>query len=153
MSWIKDIEGYDYIIGGIHFLNNGPETDLTVIEVRDRFMRFTEQLITSGIDILAHPFRYFRRRKLEVPREFFKPIARLLAKHSVAAEINYHTNSPDPEFFSICLELDIKLSIASDAHKLLEVGELKPHLEFLEMLGVTDQLDQVLWKPPFREVQ
>jgi len=147
------MEGYDYRIGGIHFLNRGSEDDLSITEVRDRFMRFTEQLITSGVDILAHPFRYFRRRNLEVPQEFFRLIARLLAEHTVTAEINYHTNSPDPEFFSICLELGVKLSIASDAHNLLEVGELKPHLEFLETLGVTDRLDQVLWKPPVREVQ
>jgi histidinol phosphatase-like PHP family hydrolase/predicted MPP superfamily phosphohydrolase len=138
--------GYDYLIGAVHSFQ-GQDSGLSSVEVNRRFMQRTEQLMRSGVDILAHPFRFFRRTKREVPTELYRPVAELLAAHGVAAEINFHTNQPDPAFFALCLEADARLSIGTDSHALVEVGDLRPHVELLQQIGAWARRDEVLWKP------
>jgi len=65
------------------------------------FMMVTEKLLQQGVKVLAHPFRFFRRHGMETPRHLFRPMAKLLAAYGVAAELNFHTNEPDPEFFRL----------------------------------------------------
>jgi histidinol phosphatase-like PHP family hydrolase len=143
----EDLAGIDYVIGSVHHLAKGDDAAVPEAEIHRRFMARTEQLLRAGVDILAHPFRYFRRYKRPVPRELFRPVAGMLAAAGVAAEINFHTNQPPPEFFAICLELGVRLSLGSDSHSLAEVGELRPHFELLEHLGAAGRLDEILWQP------
>ena len=102
-------------------------------------------LATNGIDILAHPFRVFRRDGLQVPAELFQPTATLLRQHHVAAEINFHTNEPSVDFVKLCLEQDVKVSFGSDTHQLYEVGEFALHLQLLKDIGFDGDLADVLW--------
>lgn len=144
----EDLRGYDYLIGGLHFLEKPAERELTDAETARRFMARTEQLVRSGIDILAHPFRIFRRQQRAAPAEHYGPVAEMLAAEGVAAEVNFHTNQPDPAFFRICLERGVRLSIGSDAHNLTQIGDLREHVLFLEKLGVAGRIEEILWKPP-----
>lgn len=146
----EDLEGYDYLIGAIHYLAKGYDESVPAEEIHRRFMARTEQLAKSNVNVLAHPFRYFPRNNRPVPAELFRPVAELLAAHSVAAEMNFHHNQPDPEFFAICLELGVRISVGSDAHSLEDVGALRPHLELLKEIGALERLDDVLWRPPAR---
>lgn len=122
----------DVKLGAVHFMSTltNPERNLTAIE--QDFLFLTESIAKSGIDILAHPFRIFRRNGLPLPENLFQPVAKILKTHNVAAEINFHTNEPSPEFIRICIEHGVKLSFGSDAHNLYEVGEFYPHLKLLE---------------------
>ncbi len=117
--------------------------------VKNEFMFLTRRIAESGVIVLAHPFRVFRRGKIETPADLFAPVAEMLKKHGVAAELNFHTNEPSPEFFRLCIESGVKIALGSDAHNMYEVGEFAPHLAFLRNSGVAeDDLSKILLSPP-----
>lgn len=116
-------------------------------EANERFLYMTRKIVESGIRFLAHPFRVFRRSGMERPPELYAPLARLLAEHEVAAEINFHTNDPDPEFFKKCLEYDVKLVFGSDSHNLYEVGEFSGFIKLMRTIGAGSRLDEVMLDP------
>ncbi len=131
----EDMEGWDLLIGAVHRLPCTMTKPQSYII--KRFLDIHELFLASGlVKVLAHPFRIFRRNNLSTPKELYKPLARLLAETQVAAEINFHANFPDEEFFRLCLEEGVKLALGSDAHNLFEVGYLLPHVKFLNSLGV-----------------
>ena len=75
-------------------------------------------------------------------------IADLLADSGVAAEINFHTNQPEPEFFRLCLERGVRLSLGSDSHELSEFGEFWPHLRVLRAAGAAPaEISRSLLRP------
>ena len=113
----------------------------------NEFMYLCNSMIKSGIDILAHPFRIFRRSNLAVPPHLFAPLVALLKENNVAAEINFHTNEPPLEFVKLCLESGVKLTFGSDSHNLYEVGEFYPHLKLLEAAGFNGSFEDILLKP------
>ncbi|MFA7186423.1 MAG: metallophosphoesterase [Victivallales bacterium] len=129
--------------GSVHVLNL-ENTDMKTIE--KEFLFLTEAALASGVDALVHPFRIFRRRGLELPRHLFAPLAELLKRYGCAVEINYHTNEPPAEFFRMCIESGIKLSLGSDAHNLYEVGEFYPHLKFLREIAPDYEIADLLIK-------
>ena len=167
----EDRGGWDYLLGAVHEFRQGqrpwtpsvaettPDGSAATLReaaeslprpganlARD-FMVQVEKLCAAGVQVLAHPFRVFIRKGREVPRQLYRPVAEILAAHQVAAEINFHTNQPDPEFFALCLELGARLSVGSDAHAMWEVGALGPHLALLREIGAMDRLEEVLWRP------
>lgn len=134
----EDMEGWDLLIGAVHWLPCSPG-DSTQNVIR-AFMDIHEKFLQSGIvAVLAHPFRVFRRAKVEPPRQLFKPLAQLLAVTGVAVEVNFHTNSPDKEFFKMCLDNGVKIALGSDAHNLYEVGNFLTHIDFLNDIGATSK--------------
>ena len=140
-SIVSDVPGLSgFRIGAIHFLGN----DLTYEEKKQDFMRRLEGLLSSGIDILAHPFRVFLKSGMPIPEDLFDPVAEKLVHAHVAAEINFHTNHPQPEFVDLVLKKRGKLSFGTDSHNLYEAGYLKPHYEFCRQLGIAGKLDEVL---------
>lgn len=136
-------------IGAVHYLRSLRAKEKADPErVADDFLAVTAQLVRSGIDVLAHPFRVFRRAGLEVPERLFAPVVRLLRENGVAAEVNFHTNTPDPRFFRACLDAGVKLTFGSDAHEPHAIGEFTPHVEFLSACGYDGDVRDVLWTPP-----
>lgn len=133
----------DFRIGAVHYLG----TILDTAKREHEFLLLSNSLIKSGIDILAHPFRIFRRNNLEVPHRLFEPLVELLKAGGVAAEINFHTNEPPLEFVKLCIENNVKLAFGSDSHNLYEVGEFYPHLKLLESAGFNGSLGDILLKP------
>jgi len=146
----EDRAGLDVLIGAVHVLPELRTESPDPRQVGREFMADTERIIASGVDILAHPFRVFRRARVPVPRELYEPVAQLLATHGVAAEVNYHTNEPDPRFFEICVQRGVRISLGSDAHGLWEVGELTPHVELLMPIATPEALPNLLYTPPTR---
>lgn len=131
-------------IGSVHHL---PETQAA--DAPERFFFLVKSMIESRkINVLAHPFRAFAWDGVgQKPEHLFKPIAELLAKHSVAAEINFHHNKPSEEFCRICLEHGVKLSFGSDAHNLYELGFFMPHIDFVRRIGFNGNLKDILYSP------
>jgi histidinol phosphatase-like PHP family hydrolase len=136
------------LIGGIHAipdLGNGA----TQADTERLFLRDTERLLAHPIQVLAHPFRFFRRSKLQTPQHLYRPVARMLAARGVAAEINYHTNATDARFIEECVACGVKVALGTDSHDLAEVGELAPHLAVLRQAGVRpEDFPTVLYAPP-----
>jgi histidinol phosphatase-like PHP family hydrolase len=133
-----------FLIGAIHQLAELGKQQPDLDRAADEFLARLQTFVPSGIRILAHPFRVFRRARLPIPGHLFAPTVRLLREHGVAAEINFHTNEPSPVFTSLCIEAGVKLTFGSDAHNLYEIGEFFPHLDLLRRCGVTGNLYDVL---------
>jgi len=143
----EDREGWDVLVGALHYL---PATvgagALDPARLYREFLTFSEHLMRQGAQILAHPFRIIRKAKVPVADSLFAPLVELLAAYGVAAELNFHTNQPDPRFFSQCLERGVRISLGSDSHAMYEVGDFAPHLALLRDVGVTgDRLAEVLY--------
>lgn len=132
----EDRDGWDVILGAVHWLpGNVPQK--TPEQCRESYLKIVEQLAPQGIDVLAHPLRFFYQNQMPRPAEIYRPMAGLLAEHNVAAEINYHNNQPDPDFFRICLEEGVRILLGSDAHSIIEVADLQPHLRLLQQIGLS----------------
>ncbi len=140
----EDRDGWDVLVGAVHYLRELRSGEPSSAEVAQAFMEANECICAAGVDVLAHPFRIFRRNQRPTPTELYEPLADLLAATDVAAEINFHTNEPDPHFFQLCLERGVRIALGSDAHALHEVGEFGPHLELLRQAGAPENLDGVL---------
>jgi histidinol phosphatase-like PHP family hydrolase len=146
----EDRDGWEVLVGAVHSLRGVSNDGLSSQEAARRFMDETERIASLGIDILAHPFRIFRRSGRPAPADLQEPVAQLLAAHGVAAEINYHTNEPAPRFFERCLAHNVKIALGSDAHGLWEVGELSPHFALLRQIVADTDLPSILYTAPAR---
>jgi histidinol phosphatase-like PHP family hydrolase len=143
-----DRGGWDVFLGSIHTVCAGNDASLSQAELERLFLRDTERLLGHPIDVLGHPFRFFRRLAKERPRHLYPVVAQWLAESGKAAEINFHTNEPDPRFFEECLSRGVKVALGSDAHDLGEVGVFEPHLRCLREAGAcADDLADILWRP------
>ena len=109
-------------------------------EAERLFLRDVERLLEHDIDVLAHPFRFFKRNRLKVPSHLFATLAGLLADNGVAAEINFHTYQPETPFIRQCAEKGVKIALASDTHDLAEAGEFWPHVNVLRQAGITPKM-------------
>jgi histidinol phosphatase-like PHP family hydrolase/Icc-related predicted phosphoesterase len=130
----EDCAGWDALIGAIHWLPSNLPSN-TPAKFAASFMTVNEQLVSHGVHAIAHPFRIFEQGRIPVPTELYRPLARLLRERKVAAELNFHYNNPDPEFFRICSEEGTRIVLGSDSHLLRDVGDLQPHLRLLRRLG------------------
>jgi len=129
--------------GSIHSLSSIREK-ATQKAIDEEFLFLTEKIAASGVDVLVHPFRIFKRRGLTVPRHLFATTVEILKRYGTAVEINYHTNEPPAEFFRMCIENGIKLSLGSDSHNLYEVGEFYAHLKFLQEIAPNSNINDLL---------
>ena len=143
----QDRDQFDFFVGAMHALPSLTATKPPTQDDQDVFLALLSKLLAQGIDVLAHPFRVFRRSGWCAPRELFQPTAQLLREHGVAAEINFHTNEPHVEFIKDCLTLGVKISLGSDAHNLAEIGDFAYHLALLKEAGFDGELSDVLYIP------
>lgn len=141
----QDRDHFDFFIGAMHALPSLTAKTPPTQDDQDVFLGLLSKLLAHGIDVLAHPFRVFRRSGWSAPRELFQPTAQLLREHGVAAEINFHTNEPPVEFIGDCLTLGVKVSLGSDAHNLAEIGDFAYHLALLNDAGFDGELSDVLY--------
>jgi histidinol phosphatase-like PHP family hydrolase len=139
----------DFLIGALHGLPSEKLPGVTQETLEGEFMTLLERFLTSGIHILAHPFRIFHQKAgREAPERLFLPVAKLLRDHGVAAEVNFHNNAPPPTFVRLCLELSVKLSFGSDTHNLFEIGEFTPHLQLLKDIGFNGEIADIVLSNP-----
>jgi histidinol phosphatase-like PHP family hydrolase len=144
----EDAGGWDLIVGGIHEIAGFVRGQTTQEEAEMMFLRDVQRLLDQGVDVLAHPFRFFARKGLRKPEHLYPVLANLLATGGVAAEINFHTNEPEPAFFRACAERGVRIALGSDSHELAEVGEFLPHVRVLEAAGIAPaDYERVLFRP------
>jgi len=128
---------WDLLVGAIHLIEDYVPGRTSQKEAERLFLRDVELLTGHPIQVLAHPFRFFSRNRLACPTHLYAAVADLLADTGVAAEVNFHTHQPDPDFLRICVEKGVRLALASDTHDLAEAGEFWPHVQVLKQAGVT----------------
>jgi histidinol phosphatase-like PHP family hydrolase/calcineurin-like phosphoesterase family protein len=133
-------ELWDFLIGSIHFIHDFIPGKTTQAEAEKLFLRDVEQLLHLPIKVLAHPFRFFPWSRLETPKQLYPVVAEMLADAGVAAEINFHAYQSDADFIRTCVEKNVKIALASDAHAIQEVGEFIPHINLLKQAGVTPRM-------------
>ena len=137
----------DILLGAIHWLPH-TRSETGDQEFREKFLKTCGQLIDSGVQILAHPFRVFSSTDRPKPTELYAPLAKLLAKNNVAAEINlHHKSQPDVNFIQECLSLGVKISLGSDAHSVNMVGDLDRNLELLQIAADKKDVTEHLYIP------
>jgi histidinol phosphatase-like PHP family hydrolase len=146
----EDRDWPDLLVGAVHFLEAGDVDSLSDKVLVEQFMQACRGLLAAGVDVLAHPWRLFGRRKKPVPLELYEQLADMLAGAGTAAEINFHIQRPGAEFFRLCIQRGVKIAFGSDAHRLHDVGNLWAHLEMLEeFAGTKDpaELAKLLFVP------
>ena len=129
----------DILIGGIHWLPcmDGEFDSRTFLR---QFMDYTMMLLENDIDILAHPTRIFRRRKMKIPQEVARPIVQRAKERKIAIEINSHTQKdPDEQFVQMCIDEGVKLAMGTDTHSIAEIGDLSYQKALLAKLGVSEE--------------
>lgn len=132
-------------IGAVHFLPGLPAPQPDPAKLQDEFLGMLNRFLRSGIVSLAHPLRIFQKNRLPPPVAIYPQLVKLLRENQVAAELNFHTNNPAPEFFRMCIAQGVKITFGSDAHNLYEIGEFYPHLRFLrEDCGYDGDLSDIL---------
>lgn len=146
----EDGEKAAVLVGAVHKLPELDKPEPDIERASDEFLSMLDRFLDSGISVLAHPFRVFSRSGLEVPASLLIATVELLHTRGVAAEVNFHTNEPSPDFVRLCVESGVKLTFGSDAHTLCAVGELSPHLELLRQCGYGDPPQAVLADIAFR---
>ena len=128
----------DLLLGAVHFLEAGDVDSLSDDVLIEQFMKACRGLLEAGVDVLAHPWRMFGRRRKPVPLDRYQQLADMLAATGTAAEINFYVRPPDAHFFKLCVERGVKISFGSDAHRLHDVGNLWAHMEMLRQMAGTD---------------
>ncbi|NQU41778.1 metallophosphoesterase [bacterium] len=141
---VEDRPRFRFFNGAIHRLSAFDREPFSVDDAQEEFLALLERFLSSGIHVLAHPFRVFRRSGQETPRDLFEPTMRLLKRHGVAAEVNFHTQEPSEEFIRLCLDAGVRLSFGSDAHNLYEIGEFTPHIDLLRRCGYSGDFRDIL---------
>jgi histidinol phosphatase-like PHP family hydrolase len=131
---------WDFLIGAIHFIHDFTPGKTSQAEAEKLYLRDVEHLLHLPIKVLAHPMRFFAWSGLEMPKHLYPVVAEMLADSGVAAEINFHAFQTDADFIRTCIEKNVKIALASDAHALQEVGEFIPHINVLKQAGITPKM-------------
>lgn len=122
------LNSFDIFIGAVH---NIPER---FNELDKGFLWNIDVYCDYKVDILAHPFRIYKQKKIPRPTHLYQRVAKALRDNGIAAELNFHINEPDLNFFKICIENGVKIAFGSDAHKLSEVCSFEQNIELLRSI-------------------
>lgn len=121
-------DSFDMFLGAIHYI---PES---FTDIDKGYLWNLDLFCDYKVDILAHPFRIYKKLQHQRPTHLYNRVAKSLQKHGIAAELNFHTNEPDWEFFKICIENGVKIAFGSDAHVLHEVCAFGKNIEMLSCI-------------------
>lgn len=142
----NDIDKFDIVLGSVHSLPKLSFNDLAVSS--SNFKGIWMNAVKSPVSVMAHPLRVIWKGTAGGTRlslDDYQWLASFLKEHNIAAEMNFHSNNPDPEFFRICLENGVKISLGTDSHNLAGIGEFYPHLKMLDELTGLNNLNRILY--------
>ena len=140
----EDLAQVQVRIGAVHWLAELMKPEPDINRAADEMIGRLSRFLGSGLHILAHPLRVFKRPIEDLPADFLPRLISLLREHGVAAEVNFHTQNTQPEFVKACVEGGVKLVFGSDSHNLYEVAEFYPHLELMRKCGYYNSLQTVM---------
>ncbi len=140
----RDRGHFSYVIGALHQISELWRETRDPARIQDDFLATLQRFLQHDFQILAHPFRLFHRAGIEISDDLMLTTIRLIKEAGVAAEINFHTNEPTPEFVRLCIEAGIPLTFGGDAHNLYEIGDFALHLDLLRRAGYDGDLADIL---------
>ena len=117
------------VIGSVHFLPGVDPKVMSPQQVLDAWWDHTQSLAATGIDILAHPFRWIHKNGgVPVTMEMVQALVELARRNAVALEINADPSRLDLDevYARRAAEMGILLSIDTDAHS----TEMLEHMEY-----------------------
>ena len=134
--------GVELKIGATHYIDQG----LSAEESGLQLLSLIEAHGKAGINVLAHPTRILAARGFD-EEPWFDRIIAVLKQYNMAAEVNFHQNSANPEFTRRAIEAGLKLSFGTDSHNLANFGFLQPHIWLLRKIGYNGDFADILVKP------
>ena len=105
-------------------------------ELIDAYLNYTEDLLSAGVDVLAHPFRWLMETIGYVTPALVGEVVSLCASHGVAVELNIRAGSAGVvTMIREAVQRGVPIALATDAHNPAEVGRLEAHLEAIRRAG------------------
>lgn len=133
----------EFELGATHFLTEHRSKE----EGAREFLFLVDSLGRAGVKVLAHPLRILK--VFQIPAEpLYDRLIEIMRRYGMAAEVNFHQNSADPEFTRRCMAADLKLSFGTDAHNLAFFGFLQPQIELVQSLGFNGAWEDLLYTVP-----
>jgi histidinol phosphatase-like PHP family hydrolase len=139
----EDRQWPDLLVGALHWVPGSHHATSRAGEAK-AFLRACEGLCRGGIDVLAHPLRWLRARENPRLAESIEPLADILARTGVAAELNFHKKPPPARWVEACLSRGVKFALGSDAHEPWQVGLITPHVAMLRQLAGREDIADLL---------
>jgi histidinol phosphatase-like PHP family hydrolase len=133
----------DLILGSLHMLPRAYYKGAAHTKVYESFFAYVRDLAASGIDVLAHPFRWLRETQRIIPEDCVKETVAIAKAHRVAIELN--TRDRDASALVLvreCAAAGVPLALATDAHSVVEIGCMEALVELIECAGF--KLDKVV---------
>lgn len=151
-------ESFDYVLGSVHFLDGWGFDDrryadfyehYTKEELYEKYFALLIEAAETGLfDIMAHPdlIKKYNFRLPEEPVHLYQKAARAFARCGVAIEVSSaglrkdcQEIYPSLAFLSCCQQENVPVTLGSDAHKPLQVGqEFDQLLDWLKKAGYTE---------------
>ncbi len=136
------LKSLPFKIGATHYIDQG----LSAEESGLQLLSLIEAHGKAGINVLAHPTRILAARGFD-EEPWFDRIIAVLKQYNMAAEVNFHQNSANPEFTRRAIEAGLNLSFGTDSHNLANFGFLQPHIWLLRKIGYNGDFADILVKP------
>jgi len=132
-------ERFDVVIGSVHSvpsIRKGVAVDQDA--AREEFLSLTLKALDQDIDILAHPTRSLRKADVAMQHSYYDVIIDKAISREISLEINSHSQNPEPEFISRCIEKGARLVLCTDSHSLSEFGDFSFHRKLFDGMGLND---------------
>jgi putative hydrolase len=125
------LDACDIVLGVVHRFPDGKGGYLDFKAMSPEHVAELECELSIGmingapIDVLGHPGGMYQRRHGAYPPRLFRSMMQAAEKRDVAIEINSSYLVDMPAFLGLCAEINPRVSVGSDAHKLEEIGRCR----------------------------
>ncbi|HBM17180.1 MAG TPA: hypothetical protein DD381_12680 [Lentisphaeria bacterium] len=129
------------LIGSVHYLFVSNEYGYLEKDIAGFWLEHNKKLMESGIDILGHPLRWISSHA-KIDDSMIEQILNIAQQNSVAIEINSHNITKtlyeaDKKMIIMAAERGLKISLAVDAHKKVQVGNFDFHNRLFKECGIS----------------
>jgi len=137
------------LVGSVHFLPGADPAAQSPQQVLDIWWEHTQRLVSRGIDVLGHPFRWIHKNGgLPVTGEMVEAVVSLARQHRIALEVNAHFAIPgDVETVRACAKAGVAIAFGTDSHSVDEIGCFDYHWTVLREAGLEAPGAVTVWTP------
>jgi histidinol phosphatase-like PHP family hydrolase len=131
----------DLLVGSLHVMPQSYGRGESEEAAARAFLAYNRDLAASGVQVIAHPFRWFAESIGFVPPELVSKLIELAAERGVAVELNTHgVQRAQALLIAEAAAAGVPIALGTDAHTPDEVGRLEPHLELIRQAGFDPEL-------------
>jgi len=125
------VSNSELVLGSVHRYPNGKNRYINFLDLSKddaaeiEFKLACSVLKNPNVDILAHPGGVFERQfNTSFPKIFYEEIINIANQYNKVIEINSSYLKNSANFFNICEKLNPYISLGSDAHNTMELGNI-----------------------------